>query len=64
MYIYITYIYTLSYNRLRQIRMISFFFFGTLPEDSKQRISFGGSSAVYGILLLSQWCSSFNQYKL
>ena len=58
---------TLNYNGLRQIGLISFKWsslFGALSVDSKQRISFGGSSVVYGILLLSQGCSSFNQYNL
>ena len=58
---------TLSYNGLRQIGLITFkwgSFFGALSLDSKQWISFGGSSVVYGILLLSQGCYSFNQYNL
>ena len=38
--------------------------FGALSVDSKQRISFGSSSVVYGILLLRQGCCSFNQYNL
>ena len=40
------------------------FLFGAFSVDSKQRISFGGSGAVYGILLLGQGCCSFNQYNL
>ena len=38
--------------------------FGAFPADSKQRISFGGSGAVCGILLFGQACYSFNQYNL
>ena len=37
--------------------------FEALSVDSTQRISFGGSSVVYGILLLSQGFG-FNQYDL
>ena len=58
---------TLSYNGLRQIGLISLkwgFLFEVSPVDSKQRIPFGGSGAVYGILVLGQGCSSFNQYNL
>ena len=38
--------------------------FMVLLVDSKQQISFWGSNAVYGILLLGQGCCSFNQYNL
>ena len=58
---------TLSYNGLRQIGLISFKWgslFGALSVDSKQRISFGGSSVVYVILLDSQGYWSFNQCNL
>ena len=58
---------TFSFNGLRQIGLISFKWgslFGALSVDSKQRISFGSSSVVYGILLLRQGCCSFNQYNL
>ena len=58
---------TLSCNGLRQIGLISFKWgslFGALSVDSKQQISFGVSSVVYGILLLSHGCCSFNQYDL
>ena len=57
----------LSYNGLKQIGLISFKWgslFGALSVDSKQRISFGGSSVVYGVLLLSQEYCSFSQYNL
>ena len=57
----------LSYNGLSQIGFISCKWgslFGPLSVDSKQRISFGCSSVVYGILLLSQGCCSFNEYNL
>ena len=37
---------------------------GALSVCSKQRILFGVSSAVYGILLHSQVCCSFTQYNL
>ena len=43
----------LSYNGLRQMGLISFNWdslFGALPVDSKQRISFGGSSVVVMVL--------------
>ena len=55
-----------SYNRLRQTGLINLkwgFLFGALLMDSIQWISFGGFSAVSGILLLSQ-CCSFNRYNL
>ena len=38
--------------------------FGALSVDSRQRTSSGSSSVVYGILLLSQGCCSFNEYNL
>ena len=59
---------TWSYNRLRQIGLISLklgFLFGAFLVNFKQRISFWGSIAVlYGILLLGQGCCNFNQYNL
>ena len=57
----------LSYNGLRHIGLINFKWgalFGTLSVNSKQWTSLGGSSVVYSILLLSQRCCKFNQYKL
>ena len=53
---------TISYNGLRQVGFISFkwsFLFGVLSVDSKQRISFGSSSVLYLILLLSQGCCNW-----
>ena len=58
---------TFCYNGLRQIGLISFKWgssFGVLSVDSKQLISLGSSSVIYGILLLSQGCCRFNQYNL
>ena len=64
---FILFVETLSYNWLRQIGLISFKWgskSGVLSVVSKQWISFGVSSVVYGILLLSQgWCG-FSQYNL
>ena len=55
------------YSGLRQIGLISLKWgslFGAFPVDSKQQISFGGSGAVYGLLLFCQGCCSFSQYNL
>ena len=40
------------------------FLFEVFPVDSKQGISFRGSSFVNGLLLPGQGCCSFNQYNL
>ena len=48
---------TSSYNGVNKIGLIILnwsFLFGVLPVDSKQRISFAGSGAEYGILLIGQ----------
>ena len=58
---------TLSYKGPRQIGLISFKWgslFGALSVDSKQQMLFGGSSVVYGVLLLSQGYCNFNQFNL